>query len=65
MCIWIKWNTKNASNLEESADMFELSEEEEISCIAEQKRPRGSQTCLTLTSRVSSDTFTIFMIVIF
>ena len=43
--------------------MFELSEEEEISCIAEQKRPRGSQTCLTLTSHISSDTFTIFTIV--
>ena len=45
--------------------MLELSEEEEISCSAERKHPRGSQTCLTLTSRVSSDTSTIFMIVIF
>ena len=43
--------------------MLELSEEEKISCSAEQKRPRGSQTCLTLTSRVSSDTSTIFTII--
>ena len=43
--------------------MLELSEEEKISCVAERKRPRGSQTCLTLTSRVSSDTSTIFTIV--
>ena len=40
-------NTKNTSNLEESAEILELSEEEEISDSVEQKRPRGSQTCLT------------------
>ena len=43
--------------------MLELFEEEKISCNAERKRPRGSQTCLTLTSRVSPDTSTIFTIV--
>ena len=43
--------------------MLELFEEEEISGSAERKRPRGSQTCLTLTPRVSSDTSTIFTIV--
>ena len=43
--------------------MLELSEEEEISCSAEQKHPRGSQTCLTLIPHVSSDTSTIFTIV--
>ena len=43
--------------------MLELSEEEGMSCSAEGKCPRGSKTCLTLTSRASSDTFTIFMIV--
>ena len=31
----------------------------------ERKCPRGSQMCLTLTSSVTSDTFTIFTIVIF
>ena len=51
--IWIKWNTKNTSNLEDSADMLELSEEEEVSCSGEQKHPRGSQMCLTLTSCIS------------
>ena len=50
--IWIEWNTKNTSNLEESAEMLELSEEEEISSSVEWKRPRGSQTRLTLISRV-------------
>ena len=45
--------------------MLELSEEEEISGSAERKRPRGSQMCLTLTLRISSNTFTIFTIVIF
>ena len=45
--------------------MLELSEEEEISGSIEQKLPRGSQTCLILTSRLSSKTSTIFMIVIF
>ena len=43
--------------------MMELSEEEEISCSAERKRPRGSQACLTLTPHISSDTSTIFTIV--
>ena len=45
--------------------MLELSEEKEISCSAEQKHPRGSQTCLTLTLHVFSDTSTNFTIVIF
>ena len=45
--------------------MLELSEEEEISCSTEQKHLRGSQMCLTLTLHVSSDTSTIFTIVIF
>ena len=45
--------------------MLELSEEEEISGSVERKHPRGSQTCLTLTLRASSDTSTIFTIVIF
>ena len=45
--------------------MLELSGEEEISCSTERKHPRGSQTCLTLTSRVSSNTLTIFTIIIF
>ena len=39
--------------------MLELSEEEEISGSTQQKRPRGSETCLNLTSRVSFDTSTI------
>ena len=45
--------------------MLELSEEEGISCSTEQKHPRGSQTYLTLTLCVSSDTSTISTIVIF
>ena len=67
MRIWIELDTKNTSNLEESVEMFQLSKEEETSGSTERKRPsppRGSQTCLILTSHVSSDTSTIFMIVI-
>ena len=45
--------------------MLELSEEEEISGSGERKRPRSSQMCLTLTSRISFDTSAIFTIVIF
>ena len=45
--------------------MLELFEEEEVSGSIERKRPRGFQTCLTLTPHKSSDTSTIFTIVIF
>ena len=46
--------------------MLEMSEEEEISgsTSIERKRPRGSQACLTLTSCMTSDTSTIFTIVL-
>ena len=59
MCVWIEWIPKNISNLEESAEMLELSEEEEISGSTQRKHSRGSETCLNLTSHVYFDTSTI------